>query len=166
VKRICRVCGKEKEGKYFYSGQGNTCKKCNNDRTRKARAANPIKYRATRAAREATPERGKKRRETRLRRRYKLSPARIVMMLVEQDFRCKICDVPITYPGAESEPQTHPDATEAVVDHSHEDGHVRGLLCSACNVALGLFLDNLRIIKAAYHYIKNDLSSARTSTGG
>jgi len=41
------------------------------------------------------------------------------------------------------------------VDHDHETGLARGLLCTKCNVALGYFGDNLEIIERAINYMKN-----------
>jgi hypothetical protein len=90
----------------------------------------------------------------------------MLQMLIAQDRKCLICKVPITIPD---DPKPPTGATKAVIDHSHEDGHVRGLLCSACNVGLGQFMDDPKIIKAAYYYLKEDirkmkLSSPRIST--
>jgi hypothetical protein len=40
------------------------------------------------------------------------------------------------------------------VDHCHETGLVRGLLCSQCNTAIGLFKDQIEVIEAAAGYLK------------
>lgn len=39
------------------------------------------------------------------------------------------------------------------VDHDHETGKVRGLLCSRCNRAIGYMQDNPKIMLAAAGYI-------------
>jgi hypothetical protein len=45
--------------------------------------------------------------------------------LIAQGGRCDMCHEPMAGP------------TEPCVDHEHETGRVRGLLCAACNKALG-----------------------------
>ena len=40
-----------------------------------------------------------------------------------------------------------------VVDHDHETGVVRGLLCSSCNKLLGFAKDNVDILHQASQYI-------------
>lgn len=40
------------------------------------------------------------------------------------------------------------------VDHDHETGKVRGLLCHACNKALGLFKDNPVVMRRAAEYVE------------
>lgn len=40
------------------------------------------------------------------------------------------------------------------VDHCHETGNVRGLLCTNCNVALGHFKDSITLIESAIRYLK------------
>ena len=41
------------------------------------------------------------------------------------------------------------------VDHNHETGEPRGLLCYLCNWALGLFRDNSTTLSAAIEYLAN-----------
>jgi len=42
------------------------------------------------------------------------------------------------------------------VDHDHKLNKIRGLLCSNCNRALGLFGDSLENIKCAVKYLENN----------
>ena len=39
------------------------------------------------------------------------------------------------------------------VDHSHKDKKVRGLLCSACNLGIGCFDDNIEKLELAIKYL-------------
>ena len=40
------------------------------------------------------------------------------------------------------------------VDHNHDTGQIRGLLCTKCNKGLGLFKDNYELLKRAAKYLK------------
>lgn len=50
------------------------------------------------------------------------------------------------------------EATELVVDHDHNTGKVRGLLCNFCNVGLGNYLDNPELLKNAIRYLETHSS--------
>lgn len=42
------------------------------------------------------------------------------------------------------------------LDHSHDTGKSRGILCFNCNVGLGSFKDNPQLLKKAMEYIDNE----------
>ncbi len=60
----------------------------------------------------------------------------------KQGGRCKICD---TVPK-----------TPLVVDHCHVNGHFRGCICNGCNLGLGNFGDNPRLVERALTYLQDD----------
>lgn len=76
-----------------------------------------------------------------LRREYGLSPADYDQLLIEHSGRCAICETA---------------ATKLVVDHDHAAGHLRGLLCSNCNVGLGHFKDDPARLTTAIRYLEED----------
>lgn len=44
---------------------------------------------------------------------------------------------------------------ELAVDHCHENNWIRGLLCSKCNMGLGLFNHNPELLRAAIGYLED-----------
>ena len=51
-----------------------------------------------------------------------------------------------------------------VVDHSHDTGIVRGLICRECNLGLGNFFDNVNTLSNAIKYLTNEPLSKTTTT--
>jgi hypothetical protein len=44
-----------------------------------------------------------------------------------------------------------------VVDHNHETGEIRGLLCHKCNLTLGYVNDNIRVLVNAIKYLEKNV---------
>lgn len=83
-----------------------------------------------------------------LRKKYGISLEERDLMSAKQNGKCAIC--------LAEKPNLH-------VDHSHETGVVRGLLCFTCNSALGKFKDSPTLLRAAADYI--ELHSANNTQG-
>jgi len=78
---------------------------------------------------------------------YGISVEEYKGMLIHQGGVCKIC----------SQPETqirYGNLIALAVDHDHESGKVRGLLCSDCNRALGLFRDSTEVLERAVKYLR------------
>lgn len=41
------------------------------------------------------------------------------------------------------------------IDHNHETGEIRGLLCNNCNLAIGYFEESIEYMKQAIKYVKS-----------
>jgi hypothetical protein len=78
--------------------------------------------------------------------RYGLSREDVDCLIKIQGNVCAICGKP-GWSGKEPH-----------IDHNHETGRVRGLLCFHCNLALGLIKDNPRIAQAMIDYLNVDSS--------
>lgn len=64
-------------------------------------------------------------------------------MLVAQAGRCAICG--FDFPN---------DIKTPAIDHDHQTGAIRGLLCQRCNRGLGLFRDSPDILIAAADHVR------------
>lgn len=75
---------------------------------------------------------------------YGLSVESYREMLEQQNSSCKIC-------------KTHENnlKRKLFVDHCHETGKVRGLLCQYCNTMLGNTKDNVLVLQSAINYLSN-----------
>lgn len=71
------------------------------------------------------------------RKKYRLTQARYDALWKLQAGCCAICSQP--------NPRN--------IDHDHETGKVRGLLCRKCNVGLGMFQDDEKRLESAKTYL-------------
>lgn len=72
--------------------------------------------------------------------KYGITPEQYVAMVKDQRGLCAICERPMT---------RHPH-----IDHCHETGVIRGLLCYTCNVGLGSFGDDPERLRSAAKYVE------------
>jgi hypothetical protein len=71
-------------------------------------------------------------------RQYGITKAEVNRLRESQDDRCAICG----------------DAGPEHLDHDHESGRVRSLLCQRCNFGLGQFKDDPAVLQAAARYVE------------
>jgi len=97
--------------------------------------------------RRSQPAARRRARDARLRRLYGITLAEFETLARRQRWRCRVCGqhVPL------------------VVDHDHESGDVRGLLCSSCNAGLGQFGEDPERLIAAAEYLRNYAGQANGS---
>ena len=78
-------------------------------------------------------------------KKYGLTQEDVILMHEERNCKCDICGL-----------DTDHRYDKLCVDHSHETGKVRGLLCFSCNTALGNFKDNIENMKNAIKYLEKN----------
>lgn len=99
--------------------------------------------------------------EARWRSKYGLDASKHVMMYVQQRGLCAICRDPLRSARTETN-----HVSGLVVDHNHETGKVRGLLCSRCNTAIGLLGDDPDYVQRAYLYLTGKRMTLRKPREG
>lgn len=89
-------------------------------------------------------------RKSQLKIKYGLTPEDFEMMLREQSEQCLICQQKMAVPN---------------IDHCHQTGKVRGLLCSNCNTGLGRFKDcKKNLLRAVLYLIKHSTEKTNQKT--
>ena len=161
----CKVCRESKPLDQFYRAAGmadghrSDCIQCNlaakrtrtaldpqanRDRVRRWQQANRDRYRATQLEYKRRPERKAADREGHLKRKYGITLADYDRMFDAQGGVCAICGEP------------RPEERTLHVDHDHETGAIRGLLCFRCNNALGDFREEYELFRRAADYLDRD----------
>ena len=107
-------------------------------RTKEGRAAYMQTYRSTRRGHLSAKDRE---------RRFGITAERYAEMVEAQGGLCAICGKP--------ECETRNGKVKALaVDHDHESGRIRGLLCVACNTGLGKLGDDPVVLRKAAAYVE------------
>lgn len=155
--KTCRSCGQSKSRDHFYNyprardGLASYCKPCAGAKAKEWKTAN--RERAAeygRRWREANPDRvseyrqrwGGYKRAARLREKYGLTVEDYEALLGQQGGVCALCG------GIEE------CGKLLAVDHCHETGRVRGLLCNRCNRGIGYFKDDPDALIRAASYLR------------
>lgn len=81
--------------------------------------------------------------------KYGITKEQYKEMYLDQDGKCAICKRHETdqYKGT---------ILTLTVDHDHDTGKVRGLLCRLCNIALGRFREEILVLKNAIAYLERN----------
>lgn len=169
--KTCRICGETKPLDDFYrmkgmrDGHRNECKACHLaqrklrydspaavERVQRWRDANADRYAAYRREYAARPERKRAMRDAYYRRTFGISADEFDVLLEAQGGCCAIC-------------RKRPERAASLhLDHCHDTGAIRGILCGRCNQGLGLFGDDVGMLDAAVRYLRQGVT--RTGTAG
>lgn len=153
--RRCRVCDAIKPLDDFGFSRGkrrDQCKPCVNRQMRgysdAAKERDPELYKARQSqwnkefrSRLTPEERSARNRVNNLKRNYDITPDEFDAMFAAQGGKCAICG------------RTESGRKGFHVDHNHETGAVRGILCTWCNPALGAF-GSIEVLRAAIAYLE------------
>jgi len=148
---VCSECNQECPASEFY------WKKSGQKHSSKCRACYQLSRRAYQHAymaknREYFKQKNKSnycpnKRSLALLKEYGLTSKKYDEILDLQGGGCAVC-------GSKN-PKT-PRQGRFCVDHNHETGEVRGLLCAPCNRGIGLLKDDPEILVSASNYLKNN----------
>lgn len=133
----CTTCGVNKSREDFYKsksykdGLGYRCKECDG----KARA----KFREKHLDKEKARQKYRN-----IKCRYGLSKEEYDRLYERSGGACYSCG-------------RVPANMQICVDHCHETGRVRGLLCTECNKGLGLIGDTIESVEKLLEYLKSEI---------
>lgn len=136
--RVCDQCDTRQDITEFFwtnkrKGRRRKCKTCVILNAKKYRENNRDKYREYSF-------------KWHLNANYQMSIDEYRNLLSEQSNSCFICLRPF---------DLNDQARRPHLDHCHETGKVRGILCFRCNTALGKFQDNPDLLRKAAEYVES-----------
>ena len=150
--RPCTDCKEVKPFSEFYTRTENgrpksICKTCDQARWKIYRenpVNQPLMYASQKAWVEANKDKSRRAsRNSELKKKYGITIEQYEEMLLEQNGLCAICDrvERVRYPS------------QLAVDHDHDSGRIRGLLCQSCNTSLGKLDHSVDILRKAIEYL-------------
>lgn len=139
----CTYCRKEKKEDEFDFFRGRRNKHCKDCREKNnlwyAKDSNGRKTKAKQRYEKMKYSVAQYRSDLRLKKKYYLSREEWNAMLVKQEEKCEICKEKLKKP---------------CVDHNHETGKVRALLCRRCNLDLQV-VENIEFVQKAQSYLES-----------
>lgn len=159
ITRSCSKCSEEKPldafgfSKMHKGGRRSECRDCVNARHRERYHSDPdFRKRLLASSKrhaDANPEVWKRRY---LMRVYNITLEEYNAVLDRQGGVCGICGnaEEIKNPSAKKQ-------SSLAVDHCHETGKIRGLLCFKCNTGIGALGDTVESLEKALDYLKSDI---------
>lgn len=135
---ICQGCKEPKAERFMSKASPHKCKACAKSDLKAWREANPSRW-----ERSAW--------KSHLKRKYGITPERYEEILASQGGLCAIC----------FRKPDDPRGFRPHLDHDHETGHVRGILCRPCNKGLGMFADQLAVLRSAVEYLEKHSKEVR-----
>lgn len=157
--RRCSICKQDKaigDFRKLKNGRSSHCKPCAAAYLREWRANNPDRLKEHARARRANPEYQNKHRiesrkyyeknpdayrERNLRQNFGITLDEYREMEAAQDGKCAVCG------------EKCKSGRSLAVDHNHETGEIRALLCMNCNRAIGWMQDDPDRLMAAAAYL-------------
>lgn len=157
----CSKCGEEKPETEFYKatyirqnglrGLKNQCKECERERAAKWNQDNN-------KIRNARERKNRQRRPQQL-WKFGLTEKEYRDLIGFQNNTCAIC-------GQKETSTWRGTIRRLGVDHNHQTGQIRGLLCARCNAMLGLAQDSISVLEAAIKYLKYGYLNTFVPLGG
>lgn len=149
--KVCGGCDTNKPKSDFYKdikmkdGLYTQCKVCKNKQNKKYRDTPNGKIISRKSLyKYNTSSKGKEiKRNSELKRKYNITSEEYTRILKDQGGVCAICGS--STPGGPG--KFH-------VDHDHDTGKVRGLLCNNCNLGMGYYKDSIGVHLSAVQYLR------------
>ena len=93
-------------------------------------------------------------RQSKFKQRYGITWGEYLRMFKSRDGKCDICGKKCKKAGGRGRKTSGSHSGVIHVDHCHETGKVRGMLCGPCNQGLGKLGDNIAGLERALDYLK------------